>query len=47
MAGHKVRRLPVLNGDKRLAGVVALADLAGVATHAIGGISEPTREARH
>ena len=49
MAEHKVRRLPVLNGDKRLAGVVALADLAraGVATHAIEGISEPTREARH
>lgn len=28
MAEHKVRRLPVLNRDKRLVGIVALADLA-------------------
>ena len=27
MADHQVRRLPVLNHDKRLVGVVALADL--------------------
>ena len=48
MAEHKVRRLPVLNRDKRLTGVVALADLArvGVADKAISTVSEPTREER-
>lgn len=28
MAAHKVRRVPVLNRDKRLVGIVSLADLA-------------------
>lgn len=49
MAEHQVHRLPVLNRDKRLVGVVALADLArngqdGIqaATKAIQGISKPT-----
>lgn len=49
MAEHQVRRLPVLNRDKRLVGIVAIADLAlaGVLQPAIEGVSEPTREARH
>lgn len=48
MAEHKVRRLPVLNRDKRLVGVVAVADLAraGITEHPVKEISEPTREAR-
>lgn len=48
MAEHKVRRLPVLNRDKRLVGIVAVADLvrAGVEQSAIEGISIPTRENR-
>jgi CBS domain-containing protein len=48
MAEHRVRRLPVLNRDKRLVGVVALADLAqtGVGHEAVEGVSVPTREAR-
>jgi len=50
MAEHQVRRLPVLNRDKRLVGVVALADLGrteGEAVHtAVEGISEPTDQPR-
>ena len=48
MAEHKVRRLPVLNRDKRLTGVVALGDLAraGVADKAIASVSEPTGQER-
>ena len=46
MAEHQVRRLPVLNQDKRLVGVVALADLGRKASKAaetaLEGISEPT-----
>lgn len=46
MADHQVHRLPGLNHDKRLVGIVALADLARtseVATkEAICGISAPT-----
>jgi CBS domain-containing protein len=46
MAKHQVHRLPVLNRDKRLVGIVALADLARVSDQAAGeavrGISEPT-----
>ena len=34
MAEHQVRRLPVLNRDKRLVGVVALADLGRESTDA-------------
>jgi CBS domain-containing protein len=53
MAEHQVHRLPVLNRDKRLVGIVALADLARggeegkkAANRAVTGISEPTSEAR-
>ncbi|WGF90857.1 CBS domain-containing protein [Marinivivus vitaminiproducens] len=48
MATHQVRRLPVLNRDKRLVGVVALGDFAVRAddvTAGVGGlsgVSEPT-----
>ena len=46
MAKHQVRRLPVLNRNKRLVGVVALADLSrsgdSAAQGALKGISEPT-----
>ncbi|MCC6888305.1 MAG: CBS domain-containing protein [Hyphomicrobiales bacterium] len=46
MADIKVRRLPVLNRDKRLVGIVSLGDLAltdgaGSAGEALRGISEP------
>lgn len=51
MAEHQVRRLPVLNRDKRLVGIVAMADLArtaGEATeHAAQGVSQPSRAPRH
>ena len=50
MAEHQVHRLPVLNRDKRLVGLVALADLARSGTdavkRAIQGISEPTEQPR-
>jgi CBS domain-containing protein len=50
MAEHQVRRLPVLNRNKRLVGVVALADMARSGTDAIKralkGISEPTDQPR-
>ena len=53
MAEHQVHRLPVLNHDKRLVGIVALADLARAgdegaqaAVTALAGISEPTQEPR-
>jgi CBS domain-containing protein len=50
MADHQVRRLPVLNRDKRLVGIVALADLGrsetDVATRALKGVSEPTDQPR-
>lgn len=50
MADHQVRRLPVLNRDKRLVGIVALADLArsddGAARTAVEGVSEGTRTER-
>lgn len=46
MARHQVRRLPVINGEQQLVGVVALADLGragdGAAQDALKGISEPT-----
>jgi len=46
MADLKVRRLPVLNHDKRLVGIVSLGDIAltdgaGGASDALCGISEP------
>jgi CBS-domain-containing membrane protein len=46
MALHQVRRLPVINEEQQLVGVIALADLGragdGVAQEALKGISEPT-----
>jgi CBS domain-containing protein len=49
MANIKVRRLPVLNVQKRLVGIVALADIAlsaapDDASNALSGISEPGGE---
>lgn len=50
MAEHQVRRLPVLNRDKRLVGVLALADLGrdepSAAQTALEGISEPSDKER-
>ncbi|WP_024507491.1 CBS domain-containing protein [Bradyrhizobium sp. ARR65] len=50
MARDQIRRLPVLNRDKRLAGVIALADLGRsegrVAQDALQGISEATDKER-
>jgi CBS domain-containing protein len=50
MAEHQVRRLPVLNRDKRLVGFVALADLArsdsSAAQRALEGVSEPNETER-
>ncbi|MGF1612219.1 MAG: CBS domain-containing protein [Kiloniellales bacterium] len=48
MGDNQVRRLPVLNRDKRLVGIVSLGDLsvggaAGVASEALEQISEPHR----
>lgn len=49
MADLKVRRLPVLNRDKRLVGIVSLGDLAtnsetARAGEALSGISQPGGE---
>ena len=46
MADIQVRRLPVVNRDKRLVGIVAIADIAAkeepeVVGEAVSGISEP------
>jgi len=45
MGDQQVRRLPVVNRDKRLVGIVSLADLAlyqtAAATEAIEGVSQP------
>ena len=46
MADIKVRRLPVLNSEKRLVGIVSLADIAtdqgpANAGRALSGISQP------
>jgi CBS domain-containing protein len=50
MAEHQVRRAPVVNRDKRLVGMITLADLgrSGVsaATKALRGVSEPTDQPR-
>ncbi len=50
MAKHQVRRLPVLNRDKRLVGIVALADLArtdeGASAEAVQGVSKATKKSR-
>jgi CBS domain-containing protein len=50
MADIKVRRLPVVNGDKRLVGIVSLGDIAlsdgtdSAAATALCGVSEPGGE---
>ncbi len=49
MADIKVRRLPVLNYEKRLVGILSLGDIAlsdgaGTAGSALSGISEPSSE---
>jgi CBS domain-containing protein len=46
MAEHQVRRLPVLNRDKRLVGIIAIADIARhgateAEEQAIDGVSSP------
>jgi len=50
MAKHQVRRLPVLNRDKRLVGVIALADLSRskdeAAQGALKDISQPSGKGR-
>jgi CBS domain-containing protein len=50
MAEHQIRRLPVLNREKRLVGIVALADLARAHAEAekiaLEGICEPSLEPR-
>jgi CBS domain-containing protein len=50
MARHQVRRLPVLNREKRLVGIVALADLgtqaADAGRRALQGVSRPSDEPR-
>jgi CBS domain-containing protein len=50
MAENQVRRLPILNRDKRLTGIVALADIAKTREEcektALEGVSEPSSEAR-
>ena len=50
MAQHQVRRIPVLDRDRRLVGVLALADLArtgpDAAERALEGICEPTHVPR-
>ena len=51
MSEHQIRRLPVLNREKRLVGMVSLADLARVeptpAKDALSGVSEASSAARH
>ncbi len=52
MANRQVRRLPVLDGDGKLTGILAMADLAvdrqtqQVAGQALEGISEPAQPRR-
>jgi CBS domain-containing protein len=50
MADNQVRRLPILNRDKRLTGIVALADIAQTGEEcektALEGVSEPSSDAR-
>jgi len=48
MSDHQIRRLPIVNADKRLVGIVALGDLAvesadiEIAGEALSDISKPT-----
>lgn len=51
MAGMQVRRLPVIDRDKRLVGVISLGDLGEAANLELGGkvltdVTRPTVEAR-
>jgi CBS domain-containing protein len=50
MAENQVRRVPILNRDKRLTGIVSLADIAQTREDcektALEGVSEPSTEAR-
>ena len=50
MAENQVRRLPILNRDKRLTGIVSLADIAQTGEEcektALEGVSEPSSEPR-
>jgi CBS domain-containing protein len=51
MGENQVHRLPVVDHDKRLVGIIALADIANYdgstsAGEAVCGISEPTTESR-
>ena len=51
MAQHQVRRLPVLNRNKQLVGIIAIADIARTGYReaedtAIEGVSEPSDEPR-
>ena len=52
MADIQVRRLPVINHDKRLVGILSLGDIATsedpeCATEALSGISRPTNGMEH
>ena len=53
MSEHQIRRLPVLNRDKRLVGIVALGDLAvepaadDQAGEALSEVSKPAATAHH
>ncbi|KXF78453.1 inosine-5-monophosphate dehydrogenase [Paramesorhizobium deserti] len=51
MAEHQVRRLPILNRNKRLVGIVSLADFArsgmDAVKAALSGISQPSDQPRH
>jgi CBS domain-containing protein len=49
MANLQIRRMPVVNRDKRLVGIISLADIARKcdskeASHALKHIAKPTRE---
>ena len=50
MAEHQVRRLPVLNSNKRLVGMISLADISRcepqIVKTALEGISEPSGSSR-
>jgi CBS domain-containing protein len=50
MAEHQVHRLPIVDQDKRMVGIVATADIARAqgdsAQRAVEGISQPTGQAR-
>ena len=50
MADHQVRRLPVLNRNKRLVGMISLADISRCEPHivktALEGISQPSGASR-